>query len=125
MNSDIKLLLVDDEVGFTDVLAKRLSRRGFRVATASSGEKAIPMLRDERFDIAVLDLKLDGMDGEDILKVFKLMAPDMPALMLTGHGCEMALAACMKLGAADYLSKPVELEQLIEKIKEIVSGGAQ
>ena len=126
MNGDgVKLLLVDDETGFTEVLAKRLSRRGFRVATAASGEQAVPMLRDARFDVAVLDLKLDGMDGEEILKIFRLMAPEMPALMLTGHGSQSSLEACMKLGAADYLSKPVDLEQLIEKINQIAGGGPQ
>lgn len=120
-DTDIRLLIVDDESGFTGVLAKRLSRRGFSVDTASSGEEAIPMLRQHQYDVAVLDLKLEGMDGEEILKVFKLMAPDMPVLMLTGHGSESALTLCMKLGASDYLSKPIELEQLIEKLRQTVN----
>lgn len=122
-DTEIKLLIVDDESGFTGVLAKRLSRRGFRVDTAASGEEAIPMLRLHRYDVAVLDLKLEGMDGEEILKVFKLMAPDMPVLMLTGHGSESALAECMKLGAEDYLSKPIDLETLMLKIRETVNKG--
>lgn len=114
----INLLIVDDEVGFADVLAKRLSRRGFTVDTASSGEEAIPILREKSYDVAILDLKLEGMDGVEILKVFKLLVPDMPVLMLTGHGSERAVTASMKLGAADYLSKPVDFDLLVTKLKQ-------
>ena len=114
----IRLLIVDDEVGFADVLAKRLSRRGFDVDTANSGEEAIPILREKNYDIAVLDLKLEGMDGVEILKVFRLLVPDMPVLMLTGHGSESAMTASMKLGVTDYLSKPVDFDLLVEKLRK-------
>lgn len=123
MSDEIKLLVVDDETGFAGVLAKRLSRRGFQVEIAASGEEAIPMLRQHRFDIAVLDLKLEGMDGEEILKVFKLIDPEMPVVMLTGHGSRSALEACMKLGASHYLSKPIDLEELVAKLRETLNKG--
>lgn len=118
-NATIRILIVDDEIGFTDVLAKRLTRRGFSVDAAYSGEEAIPILRGNHYDAAILDLKLEGMDGDEILKIFKLLVPDMPVIMLTGHGSESAVKQSMKLGAADYLSKPVDFDLLVEKIRKV------
>lgn len=118
-NKAIKLLIVDDEVGFAEVLRKRLSRRGILVETAYRGEDAVRMLREKAFDVAVLDLKLEGMDGIEILKVFKMLAPELPVLMLTGHGCEKAAAESIRLGVADYLSKPVDFELLLEKVRQV------
>lgn len=120
-NDDVRLLLVDDEVGFSDVLQKRMSRRGVRTTTAGSGEEAVRTLRGEEFDVAIVDLKLEGMDGIEILKVFKVMAPEMPVLMLTGHGCEEARDSCMRHGAEGYLSKPIDFERLL--IKTLHTGG--
>lgn len=117
-DKQIKLLIVDDEVGFAEVLRKRLERRGINVETAYRGEDAVRMLREKRFDVALLDLKLEGMDGIEILKVFKMLDPDLPVLMLTGHGCEKAAAESLRLGVADYLSKPVEFSLLLEKVQQ-------
>ncbi|WP_319470504.1 response regulator [uncultured Pseudodesulfovibrio sp.] len=119
---DIRLLIVDDEVGFADVLQKRMSRRGVVVETASSGEEAVRMLRGRDFDVAVVDLKLEGMDGIEILKVFKLLAPELPVLMLTGHGSETAAKACMELGASDYLSKPIDFDLLLTKVMSVCTN---
>jgi DNA-binding response OmpR family regulator len=111
-----KLLLVDDEEGYAAVLAKRLSRRNFLVKTALSGTEAIHILRNESFDIALLDLKMEDMDGIEVLKVFKSIEPKMPVLILTGHGSETAARIGMELGAFDYLVKPCELSELILRI---------
>lgn len=119
--SEIRLLLVDDEIGFAEVLCKRMSRRGVIATPAASGEEAVRILRNSDFDVAIVDLKLEGMDGVEILKVFKLMAPDLPVLMLTGHGCEDARNTCMKHGAHGYLSKPIDFERLL--IKTLHAGG--
>ena len=121
----IRVLIVDDERGFTEVLAKRMLRRGFLVDTAASGEQAVRMLRERDYDVAVMDLKLEGMDGDEILKVFKLLDPGLPVLMLTGHGSESAAKLCMKLGAADYLSKPVDFDLLVEKITKVRKAGGK
>jgi DNA-binding response OmpR family regulator len=121
--TSIRLLIVDDERGFTEVLAKRMTRRGLRVDTASSGEEAVRMLRGCDYDAAVLDLKLEGMDGVEILKIFKLVDPGLPVLMLTGHGSESAVKASMRLGAADYLSKPIDFETLMAKVLEVARHG--
>ena len=117
---DVRLLIVDDESGFTEVLCKRMARRGVAATPTSSGEDAVQLLRRAEFDVAIVDLKLQGMDGVEILKVFKLMAPGMPVIMLTGHGSEEAREACMKLGAEGYLSKPIDFELLLVKALHLV-----
>jgi DNA-binding response OmpR family regulator len=116
----IRLLLVDDEVGFTTVMAKRLSRRGFDVTTAFSGSQGIRAMRGKYFDVAVLDLKMEDMDGIEVLKIFKKLDPDMPVIMLTGHGSEKSASEGMHYGASDYLTKPYEFEDLLEKIRQAV-----
>ncbi len=113
----IKLLLVDDEAGYVSVLAKRMAKRNIAVTAALSGTEAIQILRRETFDAAVLDLKMEDMDGIEVLKVFKKMDPEMPVIMLTGHGSETAAREGIEFGAHDYLTKPCDLEELIDKIK--------
>jgi len=113
---DIRLLLVDDEVGYLEVLRKRLTRRGLSVSTASSGSEAILALRQHQFDVAVLDLKMEDMDGIEVLRIFKKMDPDLAVIMLTGHGSEQAARDGMALGAYDYLTKPCDLGVLLERI---------
>ncbi len=114
----IRLLLVDDEEGYVNVLSNRLVKRNFYVSKACSGSDAIQILRRNDFDVAVLDLKMEDMDGIEVLKIFKRMDPVMPVIMLTGHGSEQAAREGIEFGAFDYLTKPCELEELIEKIKE-------
>lgn len=116
----IKLLLVDDEVGYVDVLSNRMGKRNIDVTKALSGTEAIQALRKQDFDVAVLDLKMEDMDGIEVLKVFKKMVPSMPVIMLTGHGSEQAAREGIEGGAFDYLTKPCELEELMEKIKEAI-----
>lgn len=113
----IRLLLVDDEEGYVKVLAKRMTRRNMVVMTALSGSEGIQRLRKEDFDVAILDLKMEDMDGIEVLRVFKKMVPDMPVIMLTGHGTEKAAREGLEVGAFDYLMKPCDLEELVEKIR--------
>jgi DNA-binding NtrC family response regulator len=110
----IKLLLVDDEPGYLSVLAKRMAKRNIVAVTASNGNEAIQTLRIIRFDCAVLDLKMEDMDGIEVLKIFKKMDPTMPVIMLTGHGSETAAREGIKFGAFDYLTKPCDLGDLIQ-----------
>jgi DNA-binding NtrC family response regulator len=114
----IKILFVDDERGFVDVIAKRMSKRNIRVTRAYSGTEALQALRKEDFDVTVLDLKMEDMDGIEILKIFKKIAPDLPVIMLTGHGSEEAARDGIRFGAFDYLTKPCDFEELIVKIKD-------
>ncbi len=119
----ISLLLVDDEEGFVNVIANRLGKRGIDAEKALSGTAGIQALRKQDFDVAVLDLKMEDMDGIEVLKIFKKMAPEMPVIMLTGHGSERAAMEGIEQGAFDYLSKPCELQDLIGKIREAILRG--
>ena len=117
INSDpIRLLLVDDEKDFVNILSKRIKRRNIDVTKSFSGAEAIQALRGQEFDVAVLDLKMEDMDGIEVLKMLKIMDPHLAVIMLTGHGSAEAAEQGIKLGAFDYLTKPCELEELLEKI---------
>jgi DNA-binding NtrC family response regulator len=113
----LRLLLVDDEKSFVNILAKRFQRRNIKVTKAYSGADAIQALRTDEFDVAVLDLKMEDMDGIEVLKILKIMDPRLAVIMLTGHGSAEAAEQGLKLGAFDYLSKPCELEELLKKIE--------
>jgi len=114
----IKLLLVDDEEGYVNVLSNRLGKRNMMVTKSFSGSEALQTLRNHDFDVAVLDLKMEDMDGIEVLKIFKKIVPKMPVIMLTGHGSEQAAKEAIEFGAFDYLTKPCELNELVEKIKK-------
>ncbi len=114
----VRLLLVDDEKDFVNILSKRIKRRNIDVAKAFSGAEAIQALRGQEFDVVVLDLKMEDMDGIEVLKILKIMDPRLAVIMLTGHGSVEAAEQGMKLGAFDYLTKPCGLEELLEKIME-------
>ncbi len=114
----IRLLLIDDEVGYVNVLSNRLSKRNFQVGKAHNAAEAFQIMRQRDFDVAVLDLKMEDMDGIEILKILKKMAPELVVIMLTGHGSAEAAQEGIKQGAFDYLTKPCELDELIQKIQE-------
>ena len=116
----IRLLLVDDERGFVDIISKRMGKRNIEVTKAFSGTEGIRALRGQDFDVAVLDLKMEDMDGIEVLKIFKKIVPEKPVIMLTGHGSEQAAREGIQFGAFDYLTKPCELEDLIHKIHEAI-----
>lgn len=118
----IKLLLVDDEKPFVEVLRKRLIKRNIDVATAFSGTEGIQVVRKVDFDIAVLDLKMGDMDGLEVLKTFKRMYSAMEVIILTGHGTEETVQDGMNLGAVAYLSKPCDFEELIATINNAISN---
>ena len=112
-----KILLVDDESTFRVPLADRLKLRGFDTVDVGSGEEAIKLVRsDTEIDIAILDLKMPGMTGEQVLKEFKQFRPELQVIIMTGHG---SLESAMDLGRMDaysYATKPYDLDQLIELI---------
>ena len=116
----IKLLFVDDEKAYVDVLSNRFAKRNIDVTKAYSGSEGIQALRNHDFDVAILDLKMEDMDGIEVLKIFKKMYPQMEVIMLTGHGSEKAAREGIQFGAFDYLTKPCELEELLQKIHEVV-----
>jgi DNA-binding NtrC family response regulator len=118
MEHVIKLLIVDDEGRFLEAIATRLRKRGFDVRTASNGPDAVQLARAEKFDIALLDLKMPGMDGAEVLQSLKAEHRFLEAIILTGHGSLESAVKLTKLGAFSYLPKPYELDKLIEVLRE-------
>jgi DNA-binding NtrC family response regulator len=118
MDHVIKLLIVDDETRFLAAIAQRLTKRGFDVRTAANGPDAIELARKEKFDIALLDLKMPGMDGGQVLRILKEEHRFLEAIMLTGHGSLESAVELTKVGAFSYLPKPYEMEKLIEVLTE-------
>ncbi|WP_045222329.1 response regulator [Desulfonatronum thioautotrophicum] len=113
------VLLVDDEVPFVETMVKRLSRRDLHVLTAHGGQEALDLLdRTPNVDVVVLDVKMPGMDGIETLKQIKNHFPLVEVIMLTGHGTVESAIDGMKLGAFDFLMKPAEFDNLVEKVAQ-------
>lgn len=112
----IKILLIDDEEEFIATLAQRLEFRGYIAKALGDGQAGIDKLTNESFDIVILDLMMPGLNGIDTLKQIKKMLPDLPVILLTGHGSTKAGIEGMHLGAFDYLMKPLDINDLISKI---------
>ncbi len=112
----IRVLLVDDEKDFCSVLAERLETRGFVVSTAYSGEDAIAHIREKEVDVVILDVMMPGKDGIETLREIRNLKPLVEVIMLTGHGTVETAVEGLKTGACDYLMKPTETKDLIEKI---------
>jgi len=114
-----KILLVDDEAAIVDAMVKRLSERDFELLTAYSGQEALDVLkRDDDVDVVILDVKMPGMDGIETLKEIKSKHPLVEVIMLTAHATVEPAIEGMKLGAFDYLLKPAEIDELVDKIKK-------
>jgi signal transduction histidine kinase len=115
---NIRLLLVDDEDDFRQTLAKRLTKKGISPEQAENGEKALSILENKRMDVVVLDVKMPGMDGIEVLHHIKKKYPKTEVIFLTGHAATQDGVEGIKTGAFDYLSKPIEFEHLLGKIKQ-------
>ena len=113
---DWKVLLVDDEEEFVVTLAERLRMRGIQAETELDGASALNKLETYTPQVVVLDLMMPGMSGLTVLERIKQLYPQMEVILLTGIGSTSEGVAGMKLGAFDYLMKPLQIEELIEKI---------
>jgi len=118
MPNKIKLLIIDDEVKFLDSIAKRLELRDFDVTKAVNGQEAIEAAHEGKFDLALLDLKMPGMDGQQVLEILKKEHKYLEVIILTGHGSVNSAVECTKLGAFSYLPKPYEFDSLLDTLKE-------
>lgn len=118
MNKNIKMLIVDDEVRFLQTLTQRLTLRGFDVVAATNGAEALELARQQEFDLALVDLKMPGMSGEDVLVRLKKAHPYLEVIILTGHGSIDSAVNCTRAGSYTYLQKPCETEDLLEVLKE-------
>jgi CheY-like chemotaxis protein len=124
MSKKIKVLMVDDEKQFRITTKKILQRKGFDTVMAASGEEAIDKL-GEHPDVVILDIKMPGMDGHQALREIKQRFPDLPVIMLTGHGARPSAAESLEKGAFDYLVKPCDVDLLVAKIKDACRLGPE
>ncbi|MGE4422194.1 MAG: response regulator [Pseudodesulfovibrio sp.] len=113
----IKVLMVDDEERFRTTTAKILARKGFDTILAASGEEALEKLA-EKPDVVILDVKMGGLDGHETLKLIKDKLPELPVIMLTGHGDMPGAKKALDTGAFDYLAKPCDVDLLSTKIQD-------
>ncbi len=126
----MRVLFVDDEVEFLQLMEKRLSRRGMEVSTAPDGQSALDMLDavlaegGEMFKVVVMDVRMPGMDGLETLRHMKAKAPELPVILLSGHACMGVAVQGMDLGAYDYMLKPVSISELIIKMEEAARSAA-
>jgi len=112
-----KILLVDDEREFVQTLSERLMMRDLGSAVAYDGESALEVAREDEPDVMILDLKMPGIDGIEVLRRIKKTQPEIEVIILTGHGSEADKTICMQLGAFAYLQKPVDIDELSATIK--------
>lgn len=117
MSDKFNILLVDDEKDFLDLTTKRLMRRGYNVRSATTCAEALPIIESDWPAVVVLDVMLPDRDGIDFLKEIKQKRPSAIVILLTGHASMQAGRQSMEYGANDYCLKPIELDELIEKIE--------
>jgi DNA-binding NtrC family response regulator len=113
-----RILLVDDEEQFVQALSERLTLRGYDVTTSLSGEDALEKLKHYNYEVVILDIAMPGLDGVTTLREIKKFKPLTEVIMLTGHATVETAIEGMKLGAADYLVKPCDTEELMAKINK-------
>ena len=113
-----KVLIVDDEKDFLDIISERILARGMDVSTASSAEDALNMVEEESFDVVILDFMMPALDGFKALKLMKAKRPDMHIIVLTGNVPDEKRMEAKALGALDVIEKPPDLKDLIQKIKK-------
>ena len=121
----IRVLLVDDEEEFVETLGERLEVRGFDVTTALSGAEALERIQEREIDLVVLDVQMPGLDGVEALRQIRQLKPLIEVIMLTGHATVQTAIDGMKLGAFDFLLKPAETEELVEKIRRAYDRKAE
>jgi DNA-binding NtrC family response regulator len=118
MLADMRVLVVDDEMDFLEMTVKRMQKKGIQCEGVPSGYEAVEKINNENFDVVLLDVKMPGMDGIEVLREIKRIKPLIEVIMLTGHASVESGIEGMKLGAFDYLMKPMELDKILETIQD-------
>jgi CheY-like chemotaxis protein len=121
----IKLLIVDDEADFRIATRKALERRQFDVVEAASGEQALERIRDQKFELVLLDLRMAGMGGMDTLTHLRKVEPELPVIILTGHGTVHDAITGIDLEIVDFVQKPVDIDLLDARIKRFLESGPE
>jgi len=114
----MKLLLVDDEERYLKTTKRLMEKKGYSVAVAKSGQEALELLQKRLIHVVILDVKMPGMDGNETLKAIKRLYPLVEVVMLTGHATVDSAIDGLKSGATDYLMKPADIDDIIEKAEE-------
>ncbi|WP_299982406.1 response regulator [Desulfobacula sp.] len=114
----MKIMLVDDEERFLKTTKKLIEKKGYEVLTAQDGEEALEKLKSQNVHVVILDVKMPGMDGNETLKAVKALYPLVEVIMLTGHATVDSAIDGLKSGANDYLMKPADIDEIIEKATE-------
>lgn len=117
-----RLLYADDEEELRELVKTHLSLEGYDVVTVSDGHEAVEVLMKEHFDLVLLDLKMPRMDGFAVLKFLSTRKNSPPVIMLTGLDDVGIAGQCVKLGAADYLTKPYNFHELIDSVERVLAG---
>ena len=120
MNLQQSILVVDDDLHVLEVVDARLSSSGFRVYKASGAQKALGILNEKKVDLIISDMKMPGMNGMDLLKNIRSFTPGVPVIFLTAYGTIPDAVKAFKAGAIDYLAKPFDGHELINKIRKIL-----
>jgi len=113
----LRLLLVDDETEFIETLADRLKLRDLEASIAHNGEEALSLVEEEEPDVIVLDVKMPGIDGIEVLRRVKQAHPNVEIIILTGHGTEKEEKAARSLGVFDFMKKPADIDALVPRIR--------
>jgi len=118
-----RMLVVDDEQDFLETVVKRLKKRKIDTTGVLSGEAALELVKESFFDVVILDIKMPGgIDGIETLREIKKLQPLTEVILLTGHGSIETSIEGMKLGAFDYVLKPIKLEDLLKKLGQALES---
>ena len=118
----LRALLVDDDEEFVSTLVERLDYRGVTAGYAIDGEKALEMLQKTSYDVVVVDLKLPGMSGVELVHILRKAYPKLPIIMITGHGSGTDQEYEKPEGVYDFLPKPIDISELVTKMKEAIEA---
>ncbi|MHC1751362.1 response regulator [Humidesulfovibrio sp.] len=114
---EIRILLVDDEIDFVETMVKRFRIRKMPIETAGSGAEALKLVDEQDFDVVILDVRMPGMGGMEVLRQIRAKRPLTEVIMLTGHASLDAGMQGMSLGAYDYVLKPADFDELLDKVR--------
>ncbi len=122
MSESFRVLIVDDEDDLLSTLVERLEFRGIETAGVQTGAQALAELEKREFDVVVQDVKLKGEDGVEVMKQIKQVRPNLPVILLTGHMSPESNREGLQAGATEYVLKPIDLEDLIGKMREAIAS---
>ncbi|MCK5229747.1 MAG: response regulator, partial [Desulfobulbaceae bacterium] len=115
----LRILVVDDEEMQRDILQGFLEKQGFQAITAANGKEAVRLFKDLPLQLVLLDHRMDDLNGDEVLARMKEINPEVRAIMITAFGAVDTAVKVMKLGADDFMEKPIDLEELLVRIREI------